>query len=194
MHNSIVARLDLHACSVLTVTLALALGACSKESKPVAEDPKAPPVADPGDTAPADGKGADESARGKAADERTAKADAKPQVSEESFVVELKPTGAYEVGQAGQVELVLEAKPPFKVNQDYPYSFALDESDGLSFTSMKLTKDAVKLEEKRATLSVPFTPSQAGQKTISGTFKFSVCTDEQCLIKKEALALNVDVN
>ena len=84
-------------------------------------------------------------------------------------------------------------KSPFKVNQEYPYSFSLKETAGLKYASMKLTQDAVKLELKRATMTVPFTPSEAGQRTISGTFKFSVCTEEQCLIKKEELALAVTV-
>ena len=194
MRNSIVVRLHRHGRCLPIVSLLLALGACSKESKPVAEDPKAPPVADTSESAPADTQSDEHSTPSKAADAESPARDAKAQVSEDSFALELKPSGAYKVGQAGQVELVLEAKPPFKVNQEYPYSFSLNESTGLNFTSMKLTKDAVKLEEKRATLSVAFTPSQAGQKTISGTFKFSVCTDEQCLIKKEELALNVDVN
>jgi hypothetical protein len=42
-------------------------------------------------------------------------------------------------------------------------------------------------------MNVPFTPSEAGERTISGTFKFSVCTEEQCLIKKQELALAVTV-
>ena len=91
------------------------------------------------------------------------------------------------------MQIVLDAKAPFKVNQEYPYSFALNEAPGVKFASMKVAEDAVKLEQKRATMSVPFTPSEAGARTISGTFKFSVCTDEQCLIKKQELALSVTV-
>jgi len=40
---------------------------------------------------------------------------------------------------------------------------------------------------------VPFTPQQPGERVISGTFKFSVCTDEQCLIKKHDLGVAVKV-
>jgi len=178
-------------------------GGCSKESKPIAEDPKVPasssaetaeveaakPEAAP---APAEAKAADPKA-GESPAPAAATGDAKAKVSEDSYDLKLEPSGTYKVGTAGAVQIVLDAKGPFKVNQEYPYSFALNEAPGVKFANMKVTGDAVKLEKKRATMSVPFTPSEAGARTISGTFKFSVCTDEQCLIKKQELALAVTV-
>jgi hypothetical protein len=114
-------------------------------------------------------------------------------VNETSFDLKIQPKGSYQVGQSGTVEIVLDAKQPFKVNKDYPYSFKLNESQGLSFPAMKVQKDAIELQEKQAVMKVAFTPEAAGEKTISGTFKFSVCTEEQCLIKKHDLALAVTV-
>lgn len=181
-----------------TLTL---LGACSKESTPVAEEPK-PPLAsdsssevDPPKAAATSAKASprpqtDEQAPGGQA----LAAGLKSEVSEDSFELKLQPTGAYTVGKEASIEVVLDAKAPYKVNQEYPYSFALNESAGVSFASMKLKQDAVKLEDKRAIMTVPFTPREAGERTISGTFKFSVCTEEQCLIKKQDLALAVTVD
>lgn len=186
------------ALTALVVLGLCALGtACSKESKPVAEDPKVPassnsetaaaegtkPEATP---APAEAKPVEPAAP-------AAAGEGKNRVSEDSYDLKLEPSGTYKVGTAGAVQVVLDAKAPFKVNQEYPYSFSLNDAPGVKFASMKVTEDAVKLEQKRATMSVPFTPSEAGQRTISGTFKFSVCTDEQCLIKKQELALAVNV-
>jgi len=186
-------------------TLCVALGlfvsftGCSKESKPVAEDPKVPPSsnteveaaaapATPGATEPSG------AAPSKTAEPASAgAAELRSKVSEDSFELKVESSGTYKVGTAGQVQIVLDAKSPFKVNQEYPYSFSLKETAGLKYASMKVTQDAVKLELKRATMTVPFTPSEAGSRTISGTFKFSVCTEEQCLIKKEELALAVTV-
>lgn len=179
---------------------AASVSGCSKESKPIAEDPKVPastetaeveatkPEAAPTVAAPAEGKTGESPAPAAAA-----AGDAKAKVSEDSYDLKLEPSGTYKVGTAGAVQIVLDAKGPFKVNQEYPYSFALNEAPGVKFANMKVTGDAVKLEKKRATMSVPFTPSEAGARTISGTFKFSVCTDEQCLIKKQELALAVTV-
>lgn len=175
---------------------------CSKESKPVAEDPKVPASSS---TETADGEGTKPEAARAATDAKgatdangapaaaAAAGDGKSTVSEDSYDLKLEPSGTYKVGTAGTVQIVLDAKAPFKVNQEYPYSFALNEAPGVKFASMKVAEDAVKLEQKRATMSVPFTPSEAGARTISGTFKFSVCTDEQCLIKKQELALAVTV-
>jgi len=186
---------------VLGFVASLAGAGCSKESKPIAEDPKVPPssssetaeiepskpeAAPTPAPAPADGKTGESPTP-------AAAGDAKAKVSEDSYDLKLEPSGTYKVGTAGAVQIVLDAKGPFKVNQEYPYSFALNEAPGVKFANMKVTGDAVKLEKKRATMSVPFTPSEAGARTISGTFKFSVCTDEQCLIKKQELALAVTV-
>ena len=175
---------------------------CSKESKPIAEDPKVPASTETAEIeatkpetapAPADAKAADAKPGESPAPAPAAAGAAKAKVSEDSYDLKLEPSGTYKVGTAGAVQIVLDAKEPFKVNQEYPYSFALNEAPGVKFASMKVTGDAVKLEKKRATMSVPFTPSEAGARTISGTFKFSVCTDEQCLIKKQELALAVSV-
>lgn len=179
------------------LVVGLLVAACSKESKPVAEEPRVPaPSGEQGSDSPSAEAAAkvpkptgDSAAPSGAVDTSSMQAS----VSEESFDLKLSPSGSYQVGQAGQVDVVLDAKPPFKVNQEYPYSFTLNESAGLSFANMKLKRDAVKLEEKRAILSIPFTPQEAGERTVSGTFKFSVCTEEQCLIKKHELALAVNV-
>jgi len=178
----------------------VSLSACSKESTPVAENPKLPADSQASSEADAPEKAEPSTeqklgtqSEPKAPSGGPAAAELKSEVNEDTFQLKLQPTGAYKVGEEASVELVLDAKAPYKVNQEYPYSFALNESAGISFTSMKLKQDSVKLEDKRATMKVPFTPSEAGERTISGTFKFSVCTEEQCLIKKQDLALAVSV-
>lgn len=167
---------------------------CSKETKPVAEEPKVPAASETAAAHQADpAPGESPPAANEPGEPAAPSGDLKSQVSEDSFDLKVEPSGSYAVGTEGQVQIVLDAKAPFHVNKEYPYSFALNESPGVKFASMKVQKDAVKLEAQRATMSVPFTPSEAGAHTISGTFKFSVCTDEQCLIKKQELALSVDV-
>ncbi|HEY1533007.1 MAG TPA: hypothetical protein VGF76_03285, partial [Polyangiaceae bacterium] len=97
----------------------------------------------------------------------------------------------YASGKAGEADVVLSAKPPYHVNDKYPYKFKLKEAPGLSFASMIVTKDAVKFEPARATVPVAFTPS-AGKHTLSGQLSFSVCTADKCMIEKRDLALEIE--
>ena len=64
---------------------------------------------------------------------------------------------------------------------------------GLEFPQDVVKKDAVKLEKKRATMTVALTPKTAGKHRLAGKFHFSICTDEKCLIEKRDLALELEV-
>ena len=39
---------------------------------------------------------------------------------EASYLLEMRPTGTYQKGTAAKVEVVIKAKPPYKVNDQYP--------------------------------------------------------------------------
>jgi hypothetical protein len=168
--------------------LFVSLSACKNQAPPAAEAtaaapaPNAPSAASaaPADPAPA------------AADSVAAPAAAaQSKYSEAGFDLVLQPKGDYASGKAGEAEVVLSAKPPYHVNDKYPYKFKLKEAPGLTFANMIVTKDAVKFEPARATVPVPFTPS-AGKHTLSGQLSFSVCTDDKCMIEKRDLALEIE--
>jgi hypothetical protein len=166
--------------------------ACSKESTPAAEQPNAPERAaiPPTEVTPAalPAGGGDEAELG--APSPLAKA----RFDEPNFVLEIKSMGGYKVGQAGAVEILLDAKKPFKPNDKYPYKLKLAKSDGVKFPAAVVKKDAVKLEEQRALMKVALTPESAGKKRIGGQFAFSVCTDDKCLIEKRDLAVEIQVD
>ena len=124
--------------------------------------------------------------------EATLAAPAASKYSEAGFDLVLQPKGTYASGQAGEAEIVLNAKAPFHVNDKYPYKFKLKEAPGLKFANRVVAKDAVKLEPTRATVPVPFTPESAGKHTVAGQLSFSVCTDDKCMIEKRDLALEID--
>ena len=48
--------------------------------------------------------------------------------NEAKFDLTAQPSGAYAAGQEGAVEIVLNAKPPFHANQQYPYKFKAKEA------------------------------------------------------------------
>lgn len=175
-------------CLVSVIALG-SLSACKNQPPPAAEasaepTPAAPPVAAAA-AAPA-------AAPGNAEPAAAAPVTAASKYSEAPFDVVIQPKGAYSSGQAGAAEIVISAKPPFHANDKYPYKFKLNEAPGLKFANLVVDKDAVKVEKTTATLSVPFTPESAGKHTISGKLFFSVCNEDQCLVEKRDLALDID--
>jgi hypothetical protein len=91
------------------------------------------------------------------------------------------------------VEIVLEAKPPFHVNDQFPIKFKVKEGPGVKYPAAVVGKDKAKLEAMKATMPVAFVPESAGQHTVAGKFHFSVCTEENCLLEQRDLSLVVDV-
>jgi hypothetical protein len=178
------------------LSAAALLVACKREAPPAGEDARVPTVQSPAPVA-ADTKPAALQATGSdatTASPPTAAAQAgASRYDEANFTVVARPSGEYAAGKEGAFEIVLDAKPPFHTNQQYPYKFKAKEGPGVKFPQPVVGKDAAKLETQRLTMRVPFTPDGAGQRTVSGQFAFSVCTDETCLMEKRDLAVVVDV-
>ncbi|MEI9938838.1 MAG: hypothetical protein WDO69_16590 [Pseudomonadota bacterium] len=163
------------------------LSGCKNQAPPAAEAT----AQEPAPSAPVAASAA--TAAAAAADPAAAPAAAAAsQYSEAPFDLVIQPKGAYASGQAGAAEIVISAKPPFHANDKYPYKFKLNEAPGLKFANLVVDKDAVKVEKTRATLSVGFTPESAGKHTVSGKLFFSVCNDDQCLVEKRDLTLDID--
>jgi hypothetical protein len=165
--------------------------ACSKESPPAAEEPRsasnaaAPQAAAAAEPAPAAGDSAAAASAPTGA----------PKFSDTAFDLTLEsPKAGLKAGQAGAVEIVLVAKPPFHVNDKYPIKLKLKETPGIKYDNLVIGKDAVKLEAMKAVMPVSFTPDSAGKRTVAGQFAFSVCTEDKCLMEKRDLLLDVQVD
>lgn len=166
--------------------------ACKREAPPAGEDARAPTAQ--GASAPADAPAAAPSpATAPAAASADSAGPPASRYDEAKFALVAQPSGAYAAGKEGAIEVVLDAKPPFHANQQYPYKFKTKDAPGVKFAEPVVGKDAAKLEPQRVTMRVPFTPDGAGQRTVSGQFAFSVCTEETCLMEKRDLSLVVDV-
>jgi hypothetical protein len=185
-----------HLRQILPVLVALATVSvgCKRETPPAAQEPRAPSgvgalAAQPdavGAAAPA------------VADAQNSAAAAQPaagqsKYTEASFELSVRPSGSYAAGKEGTFEIVLDAKPPFHVNTQYPYKFKAKEGPGVKYPTPVVTKDAAKMETQRVTMPVAFVPEAAGSHTVTGQFAFSVCTDETCLMEKRDLTLVVAV-
>lgn len=182
---------------VLPLAAAVAFStACKREAPPAGEDARAPtsqgtqaPVEPPA-AAPAASSAAPTTP---AAADSAGSATGSSRYDEAKFALVAQPAGPYAAGKEGAIDIVLDAKPPFHANQQYPYKFKSKEAPGVKFAQAVVGKDAAKLEAQRVTMHVPFTPDGAGQRTVSGQFAFSVCTEETCLMEKRDLTLVVDV-
>ena len=112
---------------------------------------------------------------------------------EAQYAVWLQSAGRYTTGKASTVQAVLMAKGAFKCNEKYPYKFKLGAPPaGVTYPEKIARK--ISSGTKQRVLSVPFTPTTAGKKTISGTFYFSVCNEATCKIQKKPMAVTIEVH
>jgi len=113
------------------------------------------------------------------------------EIHEGNFDLMMRPAGAVTAGQPASVEISVATKAGYHPNDKYPYKFKPAESAGVSYAAPQFMKEALKLEEHRATMTVGFTPDGKGERTVAGLFAFSLCSADQCQIEKRQLALRV---
>lgn len=94
------------------------------------------------------------------------------------------------VGHETLVTVHLEPQAPFKSNDKYPYRFTLGKLEGAAAPSDTVTGPTV--TPTRTTLRFAMTPTRVGHGSVSGTFSFSVCTDEKCLVERAPLVLGFE--
>jgi hypothetical protein len=109
------------------------------------------------------------------------------------YTLEISTQGTYRRGEPGAVTIHLEAKGHYKCNVEYPYKFKARERDGVSFERAVTRKDAMTINDNRCSMNVHLTPDDVGEKAVEGTFSFSVCTDERCVIEQHELGLTIAV-
>ena len=177
------------------LALLVAASACNKEVPQAAEEPRPAAASAPLQAESPTRPAAATAARAPAEDAQGTGAQpaAANRVSEETFDLSLTGSTAYEAGKPGEATITLDAKPPFHINDKYPYKFKLKAAPGLKFQSATVGKDAAKLEKQRMTMVVGFAPESPGKHTLAGVLSFSVCTDDKCLIEKRDLAFDVHV-
>ncbi|HEX2882670.1 MAG TPA: hypothetical protein VHO25_24290 [Polyangiaceae bacterium] len=116
-----------------------------------------------------------------------------PAASNDTYTTWLETIGNYTAGQAGQVRLVLEAKAPYHTNEEYPYKFTFGAPVGGVSYPTPVVKD-MKVSEMSASMSLPIQAAAKGAATVQGTFNFSVCSKDKCLIEKANLTLPIQIN
>jgi hypothetical protein len=97
--------------------------------------------------------------------------------------------------------LRLAAGGEYHVNKEYPYKFIAGAAPGVQFlgngdanTFSRAAGDFHEDGEKAATMTIRFKPTAAGEAHVSGTYKMSVCSAENCQVETPTVNLDVPVN
>lgn len=111
----------------------------------------------------------------------------------DQYALQIDP-GEAKVGEEGKVSIKIVPKETWHMNLEYPTKLTVEAPAGVDVPKAKLGKDdAVALTEENCEFAVAFTPSEAGEKTFTGEFKFAVCQDTACVPKTEKLEFKVAV-
>ena len=117
----------------------------------------------------------------------------KPSVEDTSFRLAFEKPGAYAAGQPGTVQVVLESKGGYHVNQDYPIRVDLKAPGAVKLAKASLAKpDAAAFSEQSARFDVGFTADK-GTHDVEATVDFAVCTSETCVPDQRTIAIALDV-
>lgn len=178
--------------------LVFVVGAACSKSAGNQDKPAAPPagqgdtIAVPGAKAPPMGKEAPPpAAPPAAADERS-----KLQPQEGKLAIDV-PANA-KPGAEITAKVTVTPGTGYHVNVDYPTKLTLTPTDSVKVAKSELEAggskkqgDAEALDEKQLVFAVKLTPAAAGSYTVNGNFKFAVCDKDQCLPKRETIAIQV---
>jgi hypothetical protein len=118
-----------------------------------------------------------------------------PKAETETYVVEMKATGACKAGAECLVEVTLVPKAAYHTNAQYPYKWKAPDPapEGITYPKPILQRADGAFEEKRASFKVPFVVAKSGSATIGGTLSLSVCSEANCIMDKVPLEVAVDV-
>lgn len=116
-----------------------------------------------------------------------------PIVKGASFSARIEAQAA-KAGAPSTAVVTVEPIAGYKVNEEYPYKCKLDDppSAGVSYPTPVVTD--VERTKQLATMKLPFVAATPGTVRVGGTCSLSVCTEENCVIEKVALATDVKVD
>jgi len=120
-----------------------------------------------------------------------------------NFRLEFVPEGVCKAKDECRLALKLEATGEYHINREYPYKFKAEAVKGdVTFTGVdkngvnvfsKPAGDFKQEGETKGTMSIRFKPTAAGDVTIGGTYKLSVCSAQNCQLETQPMQLVVAV-
>lgn len=98
------------------------------------------------------------------------------------------------VGAQSTATVTFKPGQGYHLNKDFPTSLKLNLPAGVSTPKPSLAKaDAKAFSEDVATFEVQLTAASAGQKAITGTLRFAVCTEATCEPQSTPVTITLDV-
>jgi hypothetical protein len=118
-----------------------------------------------------------------------------PKIETDSFLLAMAPTQpTYTVGRAGELEIALQSRGEWHVNEDYPIRVDLKGGSGIKIGERELVKDDAKefgAEKVRFVTSVE--PTATGDHEVTCDVSFAMCTEENCILEKRTVAMVLEV-
>jgi len=105
-------------------------------------------------------------------------------------------------GKECVISIVLSAADGYHINKDYPTKLKAEELAGVEFLGTdaggknvfsKAAGDYKVDSEKQATLNMKIKVAKAGSITVSGNFKFCVCSEKECVPDAATLKIPITV-
>ncbi len=114
-----------------------------------------------------------------------------PRVETGMFALSLAPGKAgFAVGKAGELQIQLEGRGDWHVNQDYPIRVKIAADEGLSVHKAELVRaDAKRFDEQQVEFLAHVQPSAAGEHGVECEVSFAMCTEENCIREKRTVAM-----
>jgi len=98
------------------------------------------------------------------------------------------------VGAASTATVTFKPGKGYHLNKDFPTSLKLNLPAGVSSPKPSLAKaDAKTFSETEGVFEVLLTSASAGQKAITGTLRFAVCTEATCEPQTTPVTITLDV-
>lgn len=111
------------------------------------------------------------------------------------YAVVMKPV-VMKVGDKQVAQIRIEPAKGLKFNAEFPTKFTVSGATPAKSEKDKLSSKEgdIKIDGKVGVIFVPVVATAAGKGSLSLAGRFSVCSDEQCYVLQETLALAVTVN
>jgi hypothetical protein len=196
------ARIRYHPRMSRLALIALSLAAaCSKSAgnQDKVSAPPPPPAAAGGDVIAPPPAGAPGAAKGPVEVPGTPGDTERYKLKPEEGKLAIEPPTDAKAGAEAIARITVTPGAGYHVNTEYPIKLTLTSPEGVSLAKAefkaggrdKSKGDAEALDESKLALAVKLTPAARGSYTINGAFKFAVCDKDQCLAKKETIAIAV---
>jgi len=113
--------------------------------------------------------------------------------SAEGFSLTISTERPATAGQATEVLVVLTPRMGFKVNQEFPISLRVKAPEDVDVPDASLDKSDATVSSTRAEFRVAMTPRATGDKNLTFSLRFAVCTEKTCEPRKETVDFKLRV-